>query len=282
MERGIRFGGAGIRRHRVAATARAVFTAMVQSDYIIFADESGNPNLKRVDSNYPVFVFCCCVFRRHDYAAAVAPAVAALNAAHFGERDVILHSRPIRIGEPPFDFQGDPQRRAAFMEDLNRVITDADFTVIATVVKLDPFQQHYRGDRSVDRLAFRQCVIRLNNLLQSRGQHNLDASLVVESRGEQDDRRLLQEYQAIRSNARYSGRTPPNFELRFDAKGNNTAGVQIADLVAHPIGNHIANPQQHSRAWDTISTKLRRSPQGAVNGWGLITLPDPTLEMDVL
>lgn len=58
---------------------------MAQSDYIVFADESGNPNLKRVDPGYPVFVFCCCVFGRRDYDDVVAPDVAALKAAHFPE-----------------------------------------------------------------------------------------------------------------------------------------------------------------------------------------------------
>lgn len=255
---------------------------MVQSDYIIFADESGNPNLKRVDPNYPVFVFCGCVFRRQDYDAAVVPAVAALKAHHFGKQDVILHANLIRLRKPPFDFQGDEQRRVAFMEDLNRLIAAADFTVVAAVVKLDPFQQHYRGAGVVDRLAFRQCIIGLNDRLQSRGQHDLVTSIVVESRGKRDDRRLLQEYQASRSNARSSGQTLPNFEIQFDPKANNAAGVQITDLVAYPIGSHIANPQHRNPAWDIVSAKLHQSPQGDVNGWGLITLPDPTLEMDAL
>ena len=255
---------------------------MPQSDYIIFADESGNPNLKSVDPNYPVFVFCCCVFRRQDYDATVAPAVATLKAHHFGEQDVILHSRPIRFGEPPFDFQGDPQRRAAFMTDLNRLIADADFTVIAAVVELNRFQQRYTSTRAVDRMAFRQCVVRLDNLLHSRGQHESTTRIIVESRGKNDDRRLLQEYQALRSSAISSRRTLTNFELQFDAKGNNTAGVQIADLVAAPIGSHIARPQHPNRAWNIVSAKLHRSPQGGVNGWGLITLPGPTLEMAAL
>ena len=255
---------------------------MHQGDYIIFADESGDPNLKRVDPNYPVFVFCCCVFRRQDYDATVAPAVAALKAYHFDRQDVILHAHSIRRRQPPFDFPGDPQRRAVFLDDLTRLIADANFTVIAAVVELNPFQQHYLGDGVVDRLAFRQCVIRLNNLLQSRGQHEITTRIIVESRGKNDDRRLSQEYQALRSSAISSRRTLANFELQFDAKGNNTAGVQIADLIAAPIGSHIARPQHPNRAWNIVSAKLHRSPQGGVNGGGLITLPGPTLEMDAL
>ena len=247
---------------------------MARSDYIIFADESGNPNLKSVDPNYPVFVFCCCVFRRQHYYAAVAPAVAALKASHFGNPDVILRSHPIRRRLPPFDFQGDPHRRAAFMDDLTRLIADADFTVIAAAVELSRFQQRYPDAINVDHLAFRQCIIRLTDLLQSRGQHELATTIVIESRGQQDDHALLQEYQTLRQAALDSAQTPPNFELQFDAKGNNTAGVQIADLVAAPIGRHLASPQHQNRAWDIIRAKLPQSPQGQADGWGLVRLPD--------
>ena len=34
------------------------------SDYIVFADESGDPNPASVDANYPVFVLNFCVFRK--------------------------------------------------------------------------------------------------------------------------------------------------------------------------------------------------------------------------
>ena len=249
-------------------------SAMQRSDYIIFADESGNPNLKNVDPNYPVFVFCCCVFRRQDYDATAAPAVAALKASHFGRQDVILRSHPIRRNLPPFDFQGDPQRQTAFLDDLTRLITAADFTVIAAAVELNRFQQRYPRIRTVDRMAFQHCVIRLNDLLQSRGQHELATTIVIEYRGKQDDNGLLQEYQTLQQSALDAGQTPPNFELQFDPKGNNTAGVQIADLVATPIGLHLANPQRQNRAWDIISAKLHQDPQGQVNEWGLIILPD--------
>lgn len=247
---------------------------MERSDYIIFADESGNPNLKSVDPNYPVFVFCCCVFPRQHYDAAVAPAVAALKASHFGSPNVILRSHPIRRRLPPFDFPDHPHRRAAFMGDLTRLITAADFTVIAAAVELNQFQQRYPDASTVDYLAFRQCIIRLTDLLQSRGQHELATTIVIESRGQQDDNALSQEYQTLRQSALDSEQTPPNFELQFDPKGNNTAGVQIADLVAAPIGRHLASPQYQNRAWDIISAKLYQSPQGQTDEWGLIRLPD--------
>ncbi len=54
------------------------------SKYIIYADESGDPNPAAVDPNYPVFVLNLCVFRKDNYAVSVLPVVTAFKLAHFG------------------------------------------------------------------------------------------------------------------------------------------------------------------------------------------------------
>ena len=38
------------------------------SDYVIYADESGDHSLEHIDQTYPVFVLCLCLFRKKDYA----------------------------------------------------------------------------------------------------------------------------------------------------------------------------------------------------------------------
>ena len=95
---------------------------VVFSDYIIYADESGDPNPVSVDPNYPVFVLNFCVFRKHDYAASVLPAVAAVAAfkfEHFGHDAVVLHENDIHMRRPPFVFLRDEQRRSLFMDRLD-------------------------------------------------------------------------------------------------------------------------------------------------------------------
>ena len=65
----------------------------------------------------------------------------------------------------------------------------------------------------------------------------------------------------------------PGFEMIFVDKKANSSGLQIADLTARPIGRHAINPDQPNRAWEIIESKLRRSPAGNVNGWGLKIFP---------
>ena len=65
----------------------------------------------------------------------------------------------------------------------------------------------------------------------------------------------------------------PGFEIVFANKTTNSAGLQIADLTARPIGRHELNANQPNRAWETIEPKLRRSPRDQVGGWGLKVFP---------
>lgn len=53
----------------------------------------------------------------------------------------------------------------------------------------------------------------------------------------------------------------------------DSAGLQIADLVARPIGRRILDPTQPNRAYEIIEKKFRRSPRGKIEGWGLKVFP---------
>jgi hypothetical protein len=52
-----------------------------------------------------------------------------------------------------------------------------------------------------------------------------------------------------------------------------TTGLQLADLVARPIGLHALRPQQENRAYDLLQPKLRRGPRGQLDGFGLKVFP---------
>ena len=89
------------------------------SGYIIYADESGDPNPASVDPNYPVFVLNFCVFRKDNYAESVLPAVSAFKFTHFGHDMEVLHENEIRLQKPPFVFLRDEQKREPFMDGRN-------------------------------------------------------------------------------------------------------------------------------------------------------------------
>ena len=172
---------------------------MEYSEFIIFADESGDIGVKSIDPHYPVFVFSCCVFRRQEYCRATLPAIAQLKLNYFGNQDIILRSRNIRIGQPPFDFPYDRHRRSAFMRDLSAVIDDANFTIIAAVIDKPKLLRQRPNPTPLDRQAFRLCVNRIYSLIANRGPDNLRIPFIIESRGQKENDALQQEFWSIQS-----------------------------------------------------------------------------------
>ena len=56
-------------------------------------------------------------------------------------------------------------------------------------------------------------------------------------------------------------------------KTANSAGLQLADLVARPIGIKHLRPLQMNRAYDIIRKKFYQSQSGEVDGWGFHSIP---------
>lgn len=245
---------------------------MTYSNYVIYVDESGDHTLTSIDRDYPVFVLDFCIFRKDSYANVVAPQVQAFKFAHFGHDIVVLHEHEIRKQKPPFVFLKSRDKRDAFMDGLNRLIEEADFTIVAAAIHKERLTQRYAAPGNPYEMALTFCMERAHAFLRDRGQHMLTTHIVVERRGKREDDELELAFRRIRDGANYVGEMP-GFEIIFADKKTNSAGLQLADLTARPIGRHVLEPAQPNRAWEIIEPKLRRSPAGVVRGWGLKVFP---------
>lgn len=245
---------------------------MTYSDYVIYVDESGDHSLDPIDRDYPVFVLDFCIFRKDHYANVVAPKVQAFKFAHFGHDIVVLHEHEIRKQKPPFVFLQNQQKRAVFMDGLNQLIERADFTIVAAAIHKERLARQYTHPANPYEMALTFCMERAYAFLRDIGQHTQMTHIIVERRGKREDDDLELAFRRIHDGANKWGRMP-RFEIVFADKKTNSAGLQLADLTARPIGRHVLDPSQPNRAWDIIEPKLRRSPQGQVNGWGLKIFP---------
>ena len=221
------------------------------SDYIIYADESGDPNPASVDANYPVFVLNFCVFRKDYYAGSVLPAVAAFKFEHFGHDAVVLHEQDIHRGKHPFDFGGNGQAQATFRHELNAVITGLDFGIIATVIDKSQLGQPPTV-ADVYGLALRRCMEQVYGFLETCGQHNATTHVVLESRGRKEDTSLARVPQYIGNGDNVISKVQAGFDLVFAAKKSNSIGLQIADLTAYSIGRSYITPDKPNRIWETL------------------------------
>jgi hypothetical protein len=95
--------------------------------------------------------------------------------------------------------------------------------------------------------------------------------LVFEERGKREDDNLELESRRALDNNPTGDRLP--FDIIFSSKESNAAELQVADLVARPIGRHLLGPEQPNRAYDVIKEKFRRSPDGEIRGRGLKVFP---------
>jgi hypothetical protein len=49
--------------------------------------------------------------------------------------------------------------------------------------------------------------------------------------------------------------------------------LQIADLVARPVGIKVLRPAQTNRAYDIVAKKFRHGTADETQGWGLKVYP---------
>ena len=213
-----------------------------------------------------------CIYRVEDYIASVVPRVQELKYATFGHDMVVLHEREIRKAAPPFDVLQNVAVRAKFMASLSELMAAAPMMIVAAVIDKAAFKRRRGVDTNPYHVALEFGLERVFLELQGRGQVGRPTSVVFESRGREEDRTLELEFLRICSSTRVDGLART---LRFQcaSKGANSSGLQLADMIARPIGLHHLRPEQPNRAWDVIQSKIRRDPRGRMEGWGLKTYP---------
>ena len=97
-----------------------------------------------------------------------------------------------------------------------------------------------------------------------KGENRKLCHLIAESRGKTEDQQLELEFRRVLDPeygwgmAQQFSFTETPMQLRFVEKKINSAGLQIADLAAHPIGRHTLKPKQENRSFDIVSKKIFR------------------------
>ena len=94
----------------------------------------------------------------------------------------------------------------------------------------------------------------------------------MECRGDKEDKALELEFLRICSGRNPHGALYP-FKLIMAEKKRNSGGLQLADLMARPIGLAVLRPEQTNRAYEIIKAKLRAGTNGQIEGFGLKIFP---------
>lgn len=242
------------------------------SDYIIYVDESGDHHLEAIDPDYPVFILAFCIMKKSEYISIITPAIQQLKFKFFGHDMVILHEQEIRKAVSPFTFLVNKEIRNSFIEDLNQIVQEAPFTVIASAIQKEHHVKQYSDPENPYDVSLRSCLERTFCFLKEQEQHQQKTYIVVESRGKKEDQDLELTFRRT-CQGENQWKEPLPFALEFADKKRNSSGLQLADLIARPIGRHLLKPSQPNRAYEIIQSKLWSSLHASIQGNGLQIFP---------
>ena len=147
----------------------------------------------------------------------------------------------------------------------------AEFTLVASAIRKHAHRARYAEPPHPYHIAMGFGLERVYLELWGRGCREGTTNLLFERRGGKEDAELETEFERICARNATGAALP--FAAVMCDKRCNSAGLQLADLVARPIGRKILDPQQPNRAYDILRHKFRRNPSGNANGWGLKVFP---------
>ena len=131
-------------------------------------------------------------------------------------------------------------------------------------------KRSYRVEENPYNVALDVGLVHVTRYLRHCGEERL-THVVVESRGKREDGELRDAF------TRFCGPEGTlsgcNLDLVFASKAHSHTGMQLADMVARPIGRHVMDPTQKNRAYDILAEKFWQAPTPLGQGLHVLTTP---------
>jgi len=219
--------------------------------YRIYIDEVGNPDLESSDNPNHRFLSLTGIILELDYVKSVLhPQMEALKAKYFDyhpDEPIVFHRKDIMNAKPPFQNLKDPSVRKRFDGDLLSLLRSWEYVVISVCLDKKKHKETYTRWRYDP---YHYCLeILLERYVLFLGRIDARGDAMAESRGGKEDRRLKDSFLRLwKQGTDYI--EGENFQatltskrLKVKPKANNIAGLQLADLVAHPSRNEMLHEQ---------------------------------------
>jgi hypothetical protein len=219
--------------------------------YRIYIDEVGNPDLGSSENPNHRFLSLTGVILELDYVEKIFhPQMEALKRKYFHthpDDPVILHRKEMVNAMGPFETLKDRSTRESFNSEMLEFLRKWEYTVLSVCIDkkkhkdtyskwlYEPY--HYCLAVLLERFAF---------FLKNKKCHG---DVMAESRGGKADLKLKESFERLwRQGTEYV--EPQRFQdvftsmqLKVKPKTNNIAGLQLADIIAHPSRNEILKEQ---------------------------------------
>ncbi|MEP0761177.1 MAG: DUF3800 domain-containing protein [Chloroflexota bacterium] len=260
--------------------------------YRLYIDESGDHVFRQTqDLSHRFLALLGCWFCNPDYLR-FHQALETLkfdHLPHHPDEPVVLHRDDMINARRAFKVLREEDRRKAFNADLLQVIDQAQFKMVVVVIDKQALRTAY-GDAAAHPyhlgLGFllQRYVGYLNHI-------NRIGDVMAEARGTKEDRLLAESYtriyergvwmvQATSFQAALSSR-----QLKLKDKRANIAGLQLADILAHPVKLWVLHQYGLTKpSTTTFGQQLVEVAQskfnchlydGRVEGYGFVLFPKP-------
>lgn len=258
--------------------------------YRLYLDESGDHVYRETDEiAHRYLCLLGCWFRNPDYLRfhEALEALKTRHLPHHPDAPVVLHRDDMINARKAFKNLRDKATRERFDSELLQVIQAGDFKVVAVVIDKHELRRSYAEAASHPyHLGLGFLLQRFAGFLNH---INRVGDILGESRGGKEDRLLKESYVRVfergvwmtKAHAFQSAFT--SRELKLKPKGANIAGLQLADLLGHPVKQWVLNHYGHAdvepapfaqRLMGVVETKLNRHLYDArVEGYGMVLFP---------
>jgi len=213
--------------------------------YRLYIDESGDHVFKHLD--HPSHRFLCllgCFFQGREYVAFhdALEDFKRRHIPHSPDEPVVLHREDIINRRHCFWRLRNPRAAEAFDSDLVALIADASFRMVAVVIDKEALVERYPTPAHPYHLALDFMLQRYCGFLNH---VNRRGDVMAESRGGKEDHLLRDSYArafergAWMVKAEVFQRALTSGKIKLRKKTSDIAGLQLADLLAHPIRQSI-------------------------------------------
>ncbi len=219
--------------------------------YRIYIDEVGNPDLgSSTDPNHRFLSLTGVIIDLAHVEAVVHPQMEVLKARYFGSHPddpVVFHRKEVLNCKAPFQALADPIIRAQFDAELLVYFAAWNYRLITVCLDKRKHQETYTTWR-FDPYHYCMTVL-LERFVLFLNRQGTQGDAMAESRGGKEDMRLKASFtRLVERGTDYMGPTMfadalTSTQLKVKPKTNNIAGLQLADLLAHPSRNEILAEQ---------------------------------------
>lgn len=241
--------------------------------FLIFIDESWDPNLFKIDPQFPVFWVWAIIIEEEYYYSTLLPYLKNMKLKNWFEADNILHSSDIRKHRKSFESLTNDKIRNNFYNDLNNLFIDIDYTIISSIIRKHNLKEKYSSPWCPYDISFKFILERLEHFLKN---NNAVWEIYIEKRW-WEEKRLISIFENIKKywNGYVSSKAFSKVfiqdELYFVWKESDWC--QLADLICYPITVEVLKKHKNNLAFETVKKKFYWWNTNSISKYGYKIFP---------